>query len=467
MTPAVRRGAGGAVDVGGLALRAAEAVGVHPVVVGPEDRGEPAGPHRPTPRQRAAAAEGVGESGVVAGIRPLLRVGVELRRHVGDGGEAPVDPFLVDDDEGLLGHRQARHDGLGHVHRADPLVRSGRVDRGEEVRDCWARCWRVGCSAGGCRRRRPARTASLPATAASTTTVPISPPRRSARERPRHVGPAWPTYPPGETQEGENHENGSICRRHFGNPAHSESPVALRPSLTRGLPFPKSDFQSMTQYHARSPLNGQGQPPCNLCPSGSGFGVPGLAQHALGDHVALHFTGPPGDGQAAGGEEPLLPPLRVTVEHRPLGPVQRHAHLLDPLLMLDPEQLAHTRPAARDRPRRGCARSSGAREGPGIGPRSADAPAPRCARARPRDPGGRWRGAAIRRRGRTTPPTTWTRARWTAWCARCATRRRGSPITASSGTKTSVRNTSLNMAAPVSSRRGLMSMPSACMSTMK
>src|SRR5277367_1873204 len=41
-----------------------------------------------------------------------------------------------------------------------------------------------------------------PATAASTTTVPISPPRRSARERTRHVGPAWPTYPPGETQEG-------------------------------------------------------------------------------------------------------------------------------------------------------------------------------------------------------------------------------------------------------------------------
>ena len=43
----------------------------------------------------------------------------------------------------------------------------------------------------------------------------------------------------------------------------------------------------------------------------------------------------------------------------------------------------------------------------------------------------------------------------------------GTPTTASSGTKTSLKKTSLNMAAPVSSRSGLMSMPSACMSTMK
>ena len=43
----------------------------------------------------------------------------------------------------------------------------------------------------------------------------------------------------------------------------------------------------------------------------------------------------------------------------------------------------------------------------------------------------------------------------------------GAPTTASSGTKTSLKKTSLNMAAPVSSRSGRMSIPSACMSTMK
>ena len=41
------------------------------------------------------------------------------------------------------------------------------------------------------------------------------------------------------------------------------------------------------------------------------------------------------------------------------------------------------------------------------------------------------------------------------------------PTTQSSGTKTSVKNTSLNMAAPVISRSGRTSMPSLCMSTMK
>ena len=43
----------------------------------------------------------------------------------------------------------------------------------------------------------------------------------------------------------------------------------------------------------------------------------------------------------------------------------------------------------------------------------------------------------------------------------------GAPTTASSGTNTSLKKTSLNMAAPVSSRSGRMSMPSARMSTMK
>ena len=42
-----------------------------------------------------------------------------------------------------------------------------------------------------------------------------------------------------------------------------------------------------------------------------------------------------------------------------------------------------------------------------------------------------------------------------------------SPITQSSGTKTSSKKTSLNMAAPVSSRRGRMSSPAELMSTMK
>ncbi len=41
------------------------------------------------------------------------------------------------------------------------------------------------------------------------------------------------------------------------------------------------------------------------------------------------------------------------------------------------------------------------------------------------------------------------------------------PTTQSSGTKTSVKNTSLNIAAPVISRSGRTSMPSVCMSTMK
>ena len=43
----------------------------------------------------------------------------------------------------------------------------------------------------------------------------------------------------------------------------------------------------------------------------------------------------------------------------------------------------------------------------------------------------------------------------------------GDPMTQSSGTKTSLKNTSLNIAAPVSSRSGRMSRPSLCMSTMK
>jgi hypothetical protein len=38
---------------------------------------------------------------------------------------------------------------------------------------------------------------------------------------------------------------------HFGNPAHSESPVALRPSLARGLPFGKS----MTEKPFKSEQN--------------------------------------------------------------------------------------------------------------------------------------------------------------------------------------------------------------------
>jgi hypothetical protein len=42
-----------------------------------------------------------------------------------------------------------------------------------------------------------------------------------------------------------------------------------------------------------------------------------------------------------------------------------------------------------------------------------------------------------------------------------------SPITQSSGTNTSSRNTSLNMARPVISRSGRMSMPGVAMSTMK
>ena len=41
------------------------------------------------------------------------------------------------------------------------------------------------------------------------------------------------------------------------------------------------------------------------------------------------------------------------------------------------------------------------------------------------------------------------------------------PMAASAGTRTSVRNTSLNMARPVSSRSGRISMPGWCMSTAK
>src|SRR5580698_4903938 len=74
---------------------------------------------------------------------------------------------------------------------------------------------------------------------------------------------------------------------------------------------------------------------------GPGLGVLGLAEYPLGNHVALDLTGPAGDGEATGGQEPVFPALGPAVENRSVGPVEGHAHLLDSLLVFDSEQLAH------------------------------------------------------------------------------------------------------------------------------
>src|SRR5580692_9972627 len=91
--------------------------------------------------------------------------------------------------------------------------------------------------------------------------------------------------------------------------------------------------------------------------SRTGLGIARLAEDALRDHVALHLARAPGDGEAAGGEEALLPALRLAVEDRPVGAVERHPHLLHTLLVFHAEQLAHAAPApgihARERPQRG------------------------------------------------------------------------------------------------------------------
>src|SRR5580692_7077065 len=91
--------------------------------------------------------------------------------------------------------------------------------------------------------------------------------------------------------------------------------------------------------------------------SRTGLGIAGLAEQAFRDHVALYLARAAGDGEAAGGEEPLFPALRLAVENGAVGAVQRHPHLLDTLLVLHAEQLAHAAPApgihARERPQRG------------------------------------------------------------------------------------------------------------------
>src|ERR1700723_1807338 len=75
--------------------------------------------------------------------------------------------------------------------------------------------------------------------------------------------------------------------------------------------------------------------------SRTGLGIAGLAEQAFRDHVALYLARAAGDGEAAGGEEALLPALRLAVEDGAIGAVQRHPHLLDTLLVLHAEQLAH------------------------------------------------------------------------------------------------------------------------------
>src|SRR3974390_1895947 len=79
----------------------------------------------------------------------------------------------------------------------------------------------------------------------------------------------------------------------------------------------------------------------------SRLGVPRLAEEPLRDHVALHLARAAGNGEAAGGQETLLPALRPAVEHGGVGTVQGHAHLLDPLFVLDSAELAHAGTAAR------------------------------------------------------------------------------------------------------------------------
>src|SRR5258708_29441453 len=99
--------------------------------------------------------------------------------------------------------------------------------------------------------------------------------------------------------------------------------------------------------------------------SGGGLGVPGLPEDALRDHVALHLAGAAGDGEAAGGQEALLPALGLAVEHRAVRAVERHPHFLHALLVLHPEQLAHARSApgidSRERPERGAVAEQGHR----------------------------------------------------------------------------------------------------------
>src|SRR5580704_5136381 len=80
--------------------------------------------------------------------------------------------------------------------------------------------------------------------------------------------------------------------------------------------------------------------------SGSRFRVARLAEHALRDHVALDLARAAGNRETARRQEALLPSLGFAVEHCAVGTVERHPHLLHPLLVLHAEQLAHARTAA-------------------------------------------------------------------------------------------------------------------------
>ena len=190
----------------------------------------------------------------------------------------------------------------------------------------------------------------------------------------------------------------------------------------------------------------------------------GQSEQAFRDDVALHLAGAAGDREAPVGEE----------ARRPTTP-RRHRW---------PRLARRAAPSPTSCTRWSCSTPSNLRtldSGPGSAPRMARAPscasrapratAPRRAARRPRRP-------RPGRRTSTMPSSISTPnpndepdpidTRSFASVVRAARQPSlTAPTTQSSGTNTSDRNTSLNMAKPVSSRSGRMSMPSLVMSTQK
>ena len=75
----------------------------------------------------------------------------------------------------------------------------------------------------------------------------------------------------------------------------------------------------------------------------SGDLVPGKAEQAFADHVALDLRGPAGDRQRPVAEEPAEPPGPVALVDGPAGAQQVETDLLDALFVLDAQQLADAR----------------------------------------------------------------------------------------------------------------------------
>ena len=185
-----------------------------------------------------------------------------------------------------------------------------------------------------------------------------------------------------------------------------------------------------------------------------GFGVSGLAQDPLGHDVALDLAGAPGDGEATGGQEAVDPPAaRCPRAPPPSAPARAMPISWTRCSCSAPSSLRTlaSGPGSVPESDRSVARCPMQAQRLGLGQEGPDRQR-RPGRRRPRPSLARRRSTGSTPVPKVDPVDIDTRS--LARVVRAmAQPPPGAPMTQSSGTKTSVRKTSLNMAAPVSSRQ--------------